>query len=247
MITHRNVVAAVSRHRALVRVQRARCVDAVPLLRVRFFGLGDLGRAALRRPPRGRAVPGQPLARGVLRTARHGTGHGAEPDAVGVPPADSGRRGGRARRTWLCAMSSSAAKRSKCRACGRGSIGTATRQPRLVNMYGITETTVHVTYRPLSKDDVRSGSVIGVPIPDLQIYILDPQRPAGARRRAGRNVRRRRRPGARLSQSPRADGGAVRSRRVTDHPGARGSIARATWRASCRDATSSIWAGSIIR
>ena len=43
-------------------------------------------------------------------------------------------------------------------------------------MYGITETTVHVTYRPLSKDDVRSGSVIGVPIPDLQVYILDPRR-----------------------------------------------------------------------
>jgi acyl-coenzyme A synthetase/AMP-(fatty) acid ligase len=42
-----------------------------------------------------------------------------------------------------------------------------------VNMYGITETTVHVTYRPLSKDDLNSGSVIGVPIPDLQIYILD--------------------------------------------------------------------------
>ncbi len=48
--------------------------------------------------------------------------------------------------------------------------------PRLVNMYGITETTVHVTYRPLSKDDVESASVIGVPIPDLQIYILDSQK-----------------------------------------------------------------------
>jgi amino acid adenylation domain-containing protein/non-ribosomal peptide synthase protein (TIGR01720 family) len=47
------------------------------------------------------------------------------------------------------------------------------RKPRLVNMYGITETTVHVTYRPLSKDDLQSGSVIGVPIPDLQVYVLD--------------------------------------------------------------------------
>ena len=43
-------------------------------------------------------------------------------------------------------------------------------------MYGITETTVHVTYRPLTKNDVPSGSVIGVPIPDLQVYILDAQR-----------------------------------------------------------------------
>jgi non-ribosomal peptide synthase protein (TIGR01720 family) len=49
-------------------------------------------------------------------------------------------------------------------------------KPLLVNMYGITETTVHVTYRPLSRDDVRAASVIGVPIPDLQIYILDAHR-----------------------------------------------------------------------
>jgi amino acid adenylation domain-containing protein len=46
--------------------------------------------------------------------------------------------------------------------------------PRLINMYGITETTVHVTYRLLSKADVGPASVIGVPIPDLQVYILDP-------------------------------------------------------------------------
>jgi amino acid adenylation domain-containing protein len=48
--------------------------------------------------------------------------------------------------------------------------------PRLVNMYGITETTVHVTYRPLSTSDLDSGSVIGVPIPDLQVHILDSQK-----------------------------------------------------------------------
>ena len=49
-------------------------------------------------------------------------------------------------------------------------------KPLLVNMYGITETTVHVTYRPIRLEDVRSGqgSVIGVPIPDLQVYVLDP-------------------------------------------------------------------------
>jgi amino acid adenylation domain-containing protein len=49
-------------------------------------------------------------------------------------------------------------------------------KPQLVNMYGITETTVHVTYRPLTKSDVNTASVIGKPIPDLQIYILDPHR-----------------------------------------------------------------------
>jgi amino acid adenylation domain-containing protein len=48
-------------------------------------------------------------------------------------------------------------------------------RPRLVNMYGITETTVHVTYRPIAWADVRAGlgSVIGVPIPDLGIHLLD--------------------------------------------------------------------------
>ena len=49
------------------------------------------------------------------------------------------------------------------------------RHPRLVNMYGITETTVHVTYRPLSMADTAAGSVIGCPIPDLEIYLLDAQ------------------------------------------------------------------------
>jgi amino acid adenylation domain-containing protein len=46
--------------------------------------------------------------------------------------------------------------------------------PQLVNMYGITETTVHVTYRPLSRADVNNTvSVIGRPLPDLQVYLLD--------------------------------------------------------------------------
>lgn len=49
--------------------------------------------------------------------------------------------------------------------------------PQLINMYGITETTVHVTYRPIYSNDVAQapGSVIGQPIPDLQLFILDPQ------------------------------------------------------------------------
>jgi amino acid adenylation domain-containing protein len=51
-------------------------------------------------------------------------------------------------------------------------------RPRLVNMYGITETTVHVTVRPLARNDTDSGSLIGVPLPDLQLHLLDDeQRP----------------------------------------------------------------------
>lgn len=49
-------------------------------------------------------------------------------------------------------------------------------RPQLVNMYGITETTVHVTYRRISRADTSGSSVIGVPIPDLQIHLLDPER-----------------------------------------------------------------------
>ena len=46
-------------------------------------------------------------------------------------------------------------------------------RPQLVNMYGITETTVHVTYRPITRADLNAGSVIGSAIPDLQVYVLD--------------------------------------------------------------------------
>jgi len=48
-------------------------------------------------------------------------------------------------------------------------------RPRLINMYGITETTVHVTYRPISRSDLAAnkGSVIGVPLPDLSLYLMD--------------------------------------------------------------------------
>jgi amino acid adenylation domain-containing protein/non-ribosomal peptide synthase protein (TIGR01720 family) len=48
-------------------------------------------------------------------------------------------------------------------------------RPQLVNMYGITETTVHVTYRRIRMADLESGrrSVIGNAILDLQVYVLD--------------------------------------------------------------------------
>ncbi|TBU87892.1 non-ribosomal peptide synthase/polyketide synthase [Phytopseudomonas dryadis] len=47
--------------------------------------------------------------------------------------------------------------------------------PTLINMYGITETTVHVTYRPLSMADLQQShsSPIGEPIVDLSWYLLD--------------------------------------------------------------------------
>jgi amino acid adenylation domain-containing protein len=46
-------------------------------------------------------------------------------------------------------------------------------RPTLVNMYGITETTVHVTFRPVRRADLSRGSVLGRPIPDLSVHVLD--------------------------------------------------------------------------
>ncbi|WP_176048875.1 non-ribosomal peptide synthetase [Paraburkholderia kururiensis] len=46
--------------------------------------------------------------------------------------------------------------------------------PSLVNMYGITETTVHVTYRLLDDAALKAGrSVIGAPLDDLTLQVLD--------------------------------------------------------------------------
>jgi amino acid adenylation domain-containing protein len=52
------------------------------------------------------------------------------------------------------------------------------RHPLLINMYGITETTVHVTYREITAADAAEGarSLIGVPIPDMRLYLLGDDR-----------------------------------------------------------------------
>src|SRR6185369_14408920 len=49
-------------------------------------------------------------------------------------------------------------------------------QPCLTNMYGITETTVHVTERGIRQADIEtaSGSAIGQALPDLSLAVLDP-------------------------------------------------------------------------
>lgn len=48
-------------------------------------------------------------------------------------------------------------------------------KPVLVNMYGITETTVHVTWKRITEQDLEHPelSPIGVSIPDLQVTLLD--------------------------------------------------------------------------
>jgi amino acid adenylation domain-containing protein len=58
------------------------------------------------------------------------------------------------------------------------------RQPALVNMYGVTETTVHASYRPIRHADLSQPdrSPIGVPLPDLRFHVLNA---AGERSAAG--------------------------------------------------------------
>ncbi|UUU22854.1 non-ribosomal peptide synthase/polyketide synthase [Streptomyces sp. DSM 40750] len=48
--------------------------------------------------------------------------------------------------------------------------------PALVNMYGITETTVHTTYHRITKQDLApgAGNPIGRPLSDLTVHLLDP-------------------------------------------------------------------------
>ncbi len=58
-----------------------------------------------------------------------------------------------------------------------------TEKPKLINMYGITETTVHATFYPITNEDISRGgaSPLGSPLPDLNIYLLDQMlRPVGA-------------------------------------------------------------------
>ncbi|MGC0417937.1 amino acid adenylation domain-containing protein [Embleya sp. AB8] len=95
--------------------------------------------------------------------------------------------------------------------------------PRLVNRYGITETTVHVSYHPPDRASAAAGaaSTIGVNIPDLRVYVLDRRLqpvPAGGDRG---DVRRGRGPG------PGLPGPARTHRRALRRRPARGPVRRA--------------------
>ncbi len=245
VVTPRQRDAPAHGDRAVVRLRPGGRLDAVPLLRLRLLGLGDLGRAALRRPAGGGAVLGQPLARGVPRAAGPRAGDRAQPDAVGVPPAHLGRRrqAGRA---------GPALRDLRRRGAGAGEPGALVRAARRRAAAADQHVRHHRDHgaRHVSSDRARGrerrGSVIGGPIPDLGD--LRPRRDvrAAAGRRAGRDLRRRRGPGARLPRPAGADGGALRAR-IRTASRARVSTAPATWRAAWPTATWSTWAASTTR
>ncbi|OQZ87759.1 non-ribosomal peptide synthetase, partial [Mycobacterium alsense] len=55
-----------------------------------------------------------------------------------------------------------------------GWLGNHPQSPRLINMYGITETTVHASFREIVAADVESAvSPIGVPLAHLGFFVLD--------------------------------------------------------------------------
>ena len=104
-------------------------------------------------------------------------------------------------------------------------------QPELINMYGITETTVHVTYRRIQKRDVEEqiGSVIGRALSDLDVYVLDSADAASAGRSQRRAVCWRGGLIERLLESSGVNGRALHSRPVQSGGRSRGSIGVGTW------------------
>ena len=77
-------------------------------------------------------------------------------------------------------------------------------EAKLTNLYGPTEATVDVTYFDCPTDDDFERIPIGRPIHNTRLTIIKDGQPR-ANRRVRRTLPRRRRPGARLSQQPRAD------------------------------------------
>src|SRR5579863_7329272 len=47
--------------------------------------------------------------------------------------------------------------------------------PLMINMYGITETTVHTTYQRVTRQNLGSGSLIGGPLANIRVYVLNGQ------------------------------------------------------------------------
>ena len=174
IVTHQNVVRLFTATQPWFALRTRRCVDALPFLCVRLLGLGAVGRAAARRTAGSRSTNDRPGAGPVPRAAR--TASASRCSVRPQPPSTSSFRPTpstpRSATDWPSHTSSSAAMPSSRRGWTPGSAATE-RSPRLVNMYGITETTVHVTYQPLDARTRASGSPIGRGIPDLRVYVLD--------------------------------------------------------------------------
>jgi len=134
---------------------------------------GDMGSSVSWWMPDCRSQEHSPFTRGILPAGLPKEGHSSQPDP-------------NAFRQFIAAQAANTEEHHlRCVIFGGEALEVPTlkpwyekneeERPQLINMYGITETTVHVTYRALLKEDTgrRGGSPIGERIPDLRIYILD--------------------------------------------------------------------------
>src|SRR5262249_16923204 len=85
--------ALVRRHRTLVPLRRARRLDLIPLFRLRFLRVGDLGSTSPWRSIGRRFLRDQPLSRRVSGTACARRRQHSQPDTVGILSVDAGGAG----------------------------------------------------------------------------------------------------------------------------------------------------------
>ena len=178
-MTHRNVARLFEATNRWYGFGPRRRLDVVPLLCIRFLRLGAVGRAPVRRTSRRRAVLGErsPEAFHELLRSERVTVLNQTPSAFRqLIQADIASRARPTDMALRYVIFGGEALELQSLRPWFNRYGDA--QPLLVNMYGITETTVHVTYRRSTLADVEAGagSIIGVLIPDLQIYVLDSNR-----------------------------------------------------------------------
>ena len=158
LVPHGNVVPALRRHRALVRVRPERDVWTLFHSYAFDFSVWEIWGALLYG---GRlvVVPWE-VSRSPERfldllAAR--AGDGPQPDPLGLPPARAGRRGSSAPRGLALRLVIFGGEALDPASLAPWFARHGDTAPRLVNMYGITETTVHVTYRPLSAPTTRTS------------------------------------------------------------------------------------------
>src|SRR5262249_32616367 len=85
--------ALVRRHRTFVPFRRARRLDLIPLFRLRFLRVGDLGSTSPWRSIGRRFLFDQPLSRRVSGAACARRRHHSQPDTVGILSVDAGGAG----------------------------------------------------------------------------------------------------------------------------------------------------------
>jgi amino acid adenylation domain-containing protein len=171
-VTHANVVRLLTATAAFAFGER----DVWPLFHSAAFdvsvwelwgALAHGGRLVIV-PRRATRAPGELLD----LMAREGvTVLGQTPSAFAALDAEDARRGGRDRLALRWVIFAGEALEPAALAGWFARRGGG--RPRLVNMYGITETTVHVTWRRMAAGAEGGRSPIGVPMPDLSASVVD--------------------------------------------------------------------------